>query len=93
MAWTRWLCGGLLRLSRARTLSILVASALSSMRLSLAGIGRELAAAEDGSAKHAIKRVWRFTGNPRVEPVAATGIAPLIRLLLRPPASPDRNWG
>src|SRR5690606_39045297 len=58
----------LLRKSQVTTLSILVASALSSMRLSLAGIGRELAAAEDTSAKHAIKRVWRFITNHRVEP-------------------------
>lgn len=59
IAWVVSVCDGLLRKSQVTTLSILVASALSSMRLSLAGIGREMAKAEDKAAKHAIKKVWR----------------------------------
>lgn len=69
IAWVVSVCSGLLRKSQATTLSILVASTLSSSRLSLASIGRELAQAQDRSAKGAIKRVWRFITNPRIEPV------------------------
>jgi len=69
IAWVVSVCQGLLRKSQAKTLSILVAGALSAMRLSLASIGRELAQAQDRSAKGAIKRVWRFINNPRIEPV------------------------
>ena len=69
MAWVLWLCQDVLRKSQAKTLSVLVAAALGAMRLTLAGIGRELAAADDGAAKHAIKRTWRFITNPRIEPV------------------------
>jgi hypothetical protein len=68
VAWVLSVCDGLIRKSQANTLSILVASALSALRLSLAGIGRELAASEGKAAKHAIKRVWRFVRNDRVEP-------------------------
>ena len=69
MAWVLWLCQDTLRKSQAKTLSVRVAAALSSLRLTLAGIGRELTAAEQGAARHAIKRDWRFTTNPRIEPV------------------------
>jgi hypothetical protein len=67
MIWVLSVCT-CLRLSQAKTLSVLVAATLSAMRLSLAGIGRELAAAENKAAKHTIKRVWRFIANPRIEP-------------------------
>jgi hypothetical protein len=69
IAWVLWLGQEVLRKSQAKTLSVLVAAALATARLTLAGIGRELAALDDGAAKHAIKRVWRFITNPRIEPV------------------------
>lgn len=64
IAWTLSVCAGL-RLSQAKTLSELVASTLHVGRVSLAEIGRRLHG--DVAAKHRIKRVWRFTANPRVE--------------------------
>jgi len=68
IAWVMSVCTGCLRKSQAKTLSVLVAGALAAARLSLAGIGREVAAGQDRAAKHAIKRVWRFIANPRIEP-------------------------
>jgi hypothetical protein len=68
IAWVLSLCLGLLRKSQAKTLSELVAAALGATRVTLAGIGRELAALRAGAAKHAIKRAWRFVTNPRIEP-------------------------
>jgi hypothetical protein len=70
-AWVLSLCIGCLRKSQAKTLGELVASALSASRLTLAAIGRESAAACEGAAKHAIKRVARFIANGRIEPVQA----------------------
>jgi hypothetical protein len=64
IAWTPRVCAGL-RLSQAKTLSQLVAAVLHVGRVSLAEIGRRLHA--ETSAKHRIKRVWRFTANTRVE--------------------------
>jgi len=69
IAWVLWICQGLLRKSQAKTLSVLVAASLTTVRLSLAGIGRELASWHDAAAKHAIKRAWRFVVNRRIEPV------------------------
>jgi hypothetical protein len=71
MTWVLSVCVGLgvLRKSQAKTLSHLVAATLAAARISLAGIGRELAAMEDGAAKHAIKKAWRFCANSRIEPV------------------------
>ena len=63
IAWVVSVCAGCLRLSQAKTLSILVASALSVERISLANIGRNML----GKAKHQIKRCWRFCDNDRVE--------------------------
>lgn len=68
MAWVVSVCQDHLRRSQAKTLSVLVAAALSAMRLSLAGIGRQVAEAGDSAAKHAIKRCGRFLANPRIEP-------------------------
>ena len=53
-----------LRLSQTKTLAQLVAATLGVGRLSLAAIGRRLAG--DSTAKHKIKRTWRFTSNRRV---------------------------
>jgi hypothetical protein len=67
IAWVVTVCAGCLRLSQARTLSILVASAMRCQRMSLANLGR----AAVGSAKHQIKRAWRFCANERIEPTDA----------------------
>jgi hypothetical protein len=67
VAWVVTVCAGCLRLSQAKTLSILVAAALRVERASLANLGRAAA----GAAKHQIKRCWRFVANDRVEPAEA----------------------
>jgi len=69
IAWVISVCTGCLRKSQAKTLSVLVAGALEAARLNLAGIGRQVAGQQDSAAKHAIKRVWRFIANDRIEPV------------------------
>jgi len=53
-----------LRLSQTKTLAQLVAATLGVGRVSLAASGRQLAGTT--SAKHKIKRTWRFTSNRRV---------------------------
>jgi len=67
IAWVVSVCSVSLRLSQAKTLSILVAAAMRVQRVSLANIGRMMA----GAAKHQIKRCWRFCANDRVEPADA----------------------
>lgn len=67
IAWVVSVCAVSLRLSQAKTLSILVASAMRVERVSLANIGRRML----GNAKHQIKRCWRFCNNDRVEPADA----------------------
>ncbi len=56
IAWVVSVCSGSLRLSQAKTLSILVAAAMRVQRVSLANIGRMM----KGSVKHQIKRCWGF---------------------------------
>ena len=51
--------------SQSATLAALVAAAVRTERLNLATIGRKMAGAV--SAKHTIKRAWRFTCNRRIE--------------------------
>ena len=68
IAWVVCVCASCLRLSQAKTLAILVASALHVERISLASIGRAMKGA---AAKHQIKRCWRFVDNDRVEPTEA----------------------
>jgi Transposase DDE domain len=63
IAWVVSVCSVSLRLSQAKTLSILVAAAMRVQRVSLANIGRMM----EGSTKHQIKRCWRFCANERVE--------------------------
>jgi Transposase DDE domain len=63
IVWVWSVCSGLRR-SQTKTLSALVGAALSISRVSLAEIGRRLTGT---SAKHGIKRCWRFTANERVE--------------------------
>jgi len=64
IAWVLGVCAGCLRLSQLKTLSELVGAGLRVQRVSLAAIGRKLLSRT--SAKHRIKRTWRFCANPRV---------------------------
>jgi hypothetical protein len=63
IAWVVSVCSGFLRLSQAKTLAALVAAAMRTERASLANIGRSML----GTAKHQIKRCWRFCANDRIE--------------------------
>ena len=67
IAWVVSVCASSLRLSQAKTLGALVASATRVERVSLANLGRRML----GNAKHQIKRCWRFCNNDRVEPADA----------------------
>jgi hypothetical protein len=67
IAWVVSVCSSCLLLSQAKTLSVLVASALRVQRVSLANLGRQMI----GTTKHQIKRAWRFCANERVEPTQA----------------------
>lgn len=60
-----------LRLSQAKTLSVLVPAAMTVARASLAQLGRALASQSTVTVKHCIKRVDRFLGNTRIEPTEA----------------------
>lgn len=62
IAWVLSACVGYLRLSQVKTFSQLVAAAMRCQRVNLAMIGRALA----GSAKHQIKKTWRFCANDDV---------------------------
>lgn len=77
IAWVVSVCSSYLRLSQAKTLGVLVASAMRCRRVSLANIGRAMI----GSAKHQIKRCWRFCANDRVE--TADAMRGVVRLLLQ----------
>ena len=77
IAWVVSVCSVSLRLSQARTLGALAAAALSVQRASLANIGRALL----GTAKHQIKRCWRFCANERVE--TADAMRGVVRRVLR----------
>src|SRR5262245_29975069 len=65
--------------SQSRPLAVLVAAALRCQRPNLAEVGRALAGPI--TAKSAIMRAWRFTGNERVE--VADGMAEVIKKLVR----------
>jgi hypothetical protein len=77
IAWVVSVCSVSLRLSQAKTLAILAASALSVERVSLAHIGRHM----QGAAKHQIKRCWRFCRNQRVE--TADAMRGIVKRLLK----------
>ncbi len=77
IAWVVSVCANGLRLSQAKTLAILVASALRVQRISLANLGRAML----GTAKHQIKRAWRFCANPRVE--TADAMRDVVRKILK----------
>ena len=70
MSWVLLLCSSLRR-SQAKTLSELVASGLEWGRASLAELGRCVSLETGISVKHCIKRVDRFIGNHRIEPIEA----------------------
>lgn len=76
-AWVVIVCATTLRLSQAKTLAALVAAALDCQRISLAAIGRSML----GTAKHQIKRCWRFIANDRVE--TADAMAGIIKKLVK----------
>ncbi len=76
-AWVVSVCAVSLRLSQAKTLAALVASAMRVERASLANIGRGIV----GTAKHQIKRCWRFCDNDRVE--AADAMRGVVRKVLK----------
>src|SRR5271154_2126135 len=77
IAWVATVCAASLRLSQAKTLAILVASAMRVERISLANIGRHAV----GTAKHQIKRCWRFCANDRVE--TADAMRGVLKRLLK----------
>ncbi|GIW97268.1 MAG: transposase [Pirellulaceae bacterium] len=77
-SWVLTVCAGL-RLSQAKTLGDLVAGALDVGRVSLAELGRRLTGT---TAKHRIKRAWRFTNNHRVQ--VSSAMQGVIRQLVRP---------
>jgi len=60
-----------LRLSQAKTLSQLVAAAMTLGRASIAQLGRAISYQNGIATKHCIKRVDRFIGNQRIEPIEA----------------------
>jgi hypothetical protein len=64
-------------LSQAKTLGNLVAGAMRCQRVSLANIGRRML----GSAKHQIKRCWRFCANDRVE--SSQAMRGIVKRLIR----------
>lgn len=77
IAWVVSICAGCLRLSQAKTLAILAASAMHVERVSLANIGRQML----GQSKHQIKRCWRFTSNDRIE--TADAMRGVVKKLLK----------
>jgi len=77
IAWVISVCAGSLRLSQAKTLSVLVAACVTIQRASLANIGRAMV----GKAKHQIKRCWRFCNNDRIE--IADAMRGIVKKILR----------
>jgi hypothetical protein len=77
ISWVVSVCAVYLRLSQAKTLAALVASAMRCQRVSLANLGRNLL----GTAKHQIKRAWRFCANERVE--SADAMRGIVAKLLK----------
>ena len=81
ISWILSICTSLRR-SQAKTLSDIVAAGLNVTRVSLAELGRCLSQVRHVAAKHCIKRVDRFIGNQRVEPVEA--MRGVVQWLARP---------
>jgi len=82
ISWVVSVCAVYIRLSQAKTLSVLVASAMRNKRISLANIGRQMG----GTVKHQIKRAWRFCANEGLEPSDAMRgvVAKLIKKRKKP---------
>src|SRR5437870_12772633 len=77
IAWVVTVCASTLRLSQAKTLAILVSSAMRVERISLANIGRAM----QGMVKHQNKRCWRFCANDRIE--TADAMRDVLRRVLK----------
>ena len=77
IAWVVNVCLLSLRLSQAKTLGQLVGSAIELERVSMASIGRAIL----GTAKHQIKRCWRFCANERIE--TADAMRGVLKRVLR----------
>jgi hypothetical protein len=77
ISWVVPVCAAYLRLSQAKTLGTLVASAMRCQRVSLANLGHNLL----GTTKHQIKRAWRFCAYERVE--SADAMRGIVAKLLR----------
>ncbi len=77
IGWVQTVCSDL-RASQAKTLAHLVAAAMLAARVNLAEIGRRLVGV---SAKHGIKRAWRFTDNRRIE--ISDAMRGVVRRLLK----------
>jgi len=89
IAWVVSVCSVSLRLSQAKTLAVLVASAMRVQRVSLANIGRGII----GKAKHQIKRCWRFCDNDRVETAdAMRGVVKKILKKRKKPLIVAMDW-
>jgi len=71
-----------LRLSQAKTLSQLVPAAMKIARASMAEIGRCVSYYNGIATKHCVKRVDRFVGNHRIEPIEA--MRGVVEWLARP---------
>lgn len=104
MTWVLSVCT-CLRLSQAKTLSVLVASALVVERVSLASLGRSMGRPIPGvgpgvrgfrgfrGAKHSIKRCWRFIANDRIEPtLAMQGVAARLLRQRKKPLLVALDW-
>src|SRR5208283_5007355 len=77
--WVLSACLFCLRLSQVKTLADLVAAATGVERVSLSALGRRLTGPE--YAKHRIKRVYRFTSNPRIH--ASDAMEGILKKLLK----------
>lgn len=66
--WITSICSSL-RLSQAKTFSCIVSAGVKVTRASLAELGRCLSQHSGIATKHCIKRIDRFIGNRRVEPI------------------------
>ncbi len=82
LAWVLSVCTQYLRLSQAKTLSVLVSAALSIQRVSVSQIGRLIGGT--ASCKARIKQAERFIANRRIE--VADGMHGVIDRL-------TRRWG
>lgn len=88
ITWVLCVCASLRR-SQAKTLSQLVAAAMTCSRISMAAIGRRLV----GSAKHQIKKCWRFCANERIETAdAMRGVVKKLLKRRRKPLLVSLDW-